>query len=80
MCIDHMMKRALGNISREVKVKKSIFVKMHLLLNRGMQKYQTLLVHRSHDVEGTGQDFVNYVFSCKCIFSLTMEFSNIKLC
>ena len=40
----------------------------------------------SHDVEGTGKHFVtprsrsNNVFSCKCILSLTMGCSNIKLC
>ena len=31
---------------------------MHHLLNRGMEQYQTLLVHWLHDVEGTGQQFV----------------------
>ena len=34
------------------------FLSMHLLLNHGMLQHHTVLVHKSHDVEGTGQHFV----------------------
>ena len=46
---------------------------MHFLLNASPHKLldvATLQVHRSHDVEGTGQHFYDpkvKAFSCKCI-------------
>ena len=61
------MKRVLGNVSYEGKVKGQIFnflVKasppktFDVVTSNSVGAYQALLVHRSHDVEGTGQHSV----------------------
>ena len=47
----------LCDLDLGIKVKECIFLKIHLLLNHWMYLLQTLQVHRSHHVEGTGQIF-----------------------
>ena len=75
-----MMSRVLGNtpcdLDPKVKVKGQI---MYFLVNASSPKPLDIAtsnfsqVHRSTDIEGTGQHFVgsrsNNIISCKCIFS-----------
>ena len=53
------MSRVLGDVlcalDPKVKIKYCIFLKTHLLMMFWKYQLQILLVHRSHDVEGTRQ-------------------------